>query len=127
SGEQAAAAVAPGFVWIAVLFSATLGMSRAFDREREGDTMRGLLLSPAPRTALFLGKAVSLFVLMALVELVVLPLVWLFFGAPLFDDPLALAVLMVLGTGGVAVVGAVFAAMLMRTRARDILLPVVLY
>ncbi len=123
----AVAEIAPGFLWIAVLFSATLGMSRAFDRERESDTMRGLLLSPAPRAALFLGKAVGLFVMMALVELVVVPLVWFFFAAPLFADPLPMAALALLATLGVAVIGAVFAAMLMRTRARDLLLPVVLY
>lgn len=119
--------ITPGFLWVAVLFSATMGMARAFDREREGDTMRGLLLSPLPRAALFLGKAVGLFALMAVVEAVVVPLCWFFFGSPIFDDPLALTVLMVLATLGVAVVGSVFAAMLMRTRARDLLLPVILY
>lgn len=121
------AEIAPGFLWIAVLFSATLGMARAFDRERESDTMRGLLLSPAPRAALFLGKAVGLFLLMAMVEVVVVPLIWFFFQAPIFADPLAISVLVTLTTAGVAVVGSVFAAMLMRTRARDVLLPVVLY
>lgn len=123
----AMAEIAPGFLWVAVLFSATLGMSRAFDRERESDTMRGLLLSPAPRAALFLGKAIGLFLLMAMVEVVVVPMVWFFFSAPMFDHPLPMAALVVLATSGVAVVGSVFAAMLMRTRARDILLPVVLY
>jgi heme exporter protein B len=102
-------------------------MARAFDRERESDTMRGLLLSPAPRTALFLGKAVGLFVLMAMVEAVVVPLCWFFFAAPLFANPLPMLCLVLLATGGVSVVGSVFAAMLMRTRARDVLLPVVLY
>jgi heme exporter protein CcmB len=127
-GEMVAVAeIAPGFLWIAVLFAATLGMSRAFDRERESDTMRGLLLSPAPRAALFLGKAVGLFVMMAMVEIVVVPLVWFFFAAPLFADPLQMVSLALLATLGVAVIGAVFAAMLMRTRARDLLLPVVLY
>lgn len=127
-GEVVAVAdVTPGFLWIAVLFSATLGMGRAFDRERESDTMRGLLLSPAPRAALFLGKAAGLFLLMAMVELVVVPMVWFFFAAPLFDQPLPMASLITLATAGVAVVGSVFAAMLMRTRARDVLLPVVLY
>ena len=127
-GETVAVAeIAPGFLWIAVLFAATLGMSRAFDRERESDTMRGLLLSPAPRSALFLGKAVGLFVMMAVVEAVVVPLVWFFFAAPLFAEPLPMAALALLATAGVAIVGAVFAAMLMRTRARDLLLPVILY
>jgi heme exporter protein B len=127
-GEMVAVAeIAPGFLWVAVLFSATLGMARAFDRERESDTMRGLLLSPAPRTALFLGKALGLFLLMVLVEAVVIPLVWFFFAAPLFAEPVPMLALVALATAGVAVVGSVFAAMLMRTRARDILLPVVLY
>jgi heme exporter protein B len=121
------AQIAPGFLWIAVLFSATLGMARAFDRERESDTMRGLLLSPAPRAALFLGKAVGLFLLMAMVEVVVVPLIWFFFAAPVFSEPLPMACVVLLTTAGVAVVGSVFAAMLMRTRARDVLLPVVLY
>ena len=123
----AVAEITPGFLWVAVLFSATMGMARAFDRERESDTMRGLLLSPIPRAALFLGKAVGLFALMALVEAVVVPLCWFFFGAPIFDDPVALVALVVLATLGISVVGAVFAAMLMKTRARDLLLPVILY
>ena len=128
SGEVVAVAeITPGFLWVAVLFSATLGMARAFDRERESDTMRGLLLSPAPRAALFLGKAVGLFVLMAMVEAVVVPLCWFFFAAPLFAEPLPMLALVLLATAGVAVVGSVFAAMLMRTRSRDVLLPVVLY
>ena len=121
------AEVTPGFLWIAVLFSATIGMGRAFDRERESDTMRGLLLSPVPRAALFLGKAAGLFLLMIMVEAVVVPLIWFFFASPLFSDPLPMAALVLLATAGVAVVGSVFAAMLMRTRARDVLLPVVLY
>jgi len=127
-GEMVAVAeITPGFLWVAVLFSATLGMARAFDRERESDTMRGLLLSPAPRTALFLGKAVGLFVMMAMVEAVVIPLCWFFFAAPLFAEPLPMLALVLLATAGVAVVGSVFAAMLMRTRSREVLLPVVLY
>ena len=48
--------VAAGILWIAVTFSGTLGLGRAFDRERENDTMRALLLSPVDRGAVFLGK-----------------------------------------------------------------------
>jgi heme exporter protein CcmB len=128
AGEMAAVAdVAPGFVWIPVLFAATLGLSRAFDREREGDTMRGLLLSPTPRAAIFLGKALGIAALMVLCELVVVPLVVVLFDAPLFDAPIALSLILVGTTIGIAVVGSTFAAMLMRTRSRDVLLPIVLY
>ncbi len=64
SGVVAIADVAPGSLFIAVLFAGTLGLSRAFDRERESDTMRGLLLSPVPRSAIFLGKSVGMLVFM---------------------------------------------------------------
>lgn len=128
TGAMASAAdVAPGFVWIPVMLAATLGLSRAFDRERENDTMRGLLLSPVPRSAIFLGKAASIAALMGLTEIVVVPLVAFLFDAPMFTRPLELAGVLVLATAGVATVGSTFAAMLMRTRSRDVLLPIVLY
>jgi heme exporter protein B len=122
-----AADIAPGFVWIPVLFAATLGLSRAFDRERESDTMRGLLLSPTPRSAIFLGKAVGIAVMMVLCEAVVVPLVCILFDAPLLDSPFELSLILILATIGIAVVGSTFAAMLMRTRSRDVLLPITLY
>lgn len=117
----------PGMVWVAVAFAGTLGLSRAFDRERESDTMRGLLMTPASRTSIFLGKAIGIIVFMAIVEAVVLPLVAFLFDAPLFEHPLPLLLIFVLATVGFAVVGCVFAAMLLRVRSRDVLLPVVLY
>lgn len=124
---KAVGEVVPGIVWVALLFSGTLGLSRAFGREREGDTMRGLLLSPGSRTALFLAKAVSIAVYILIVQAVVVPMIALLFGAGLFDYPLPFLVSILLGTLGFSVVGTVFAAMLMRTRSRDVLLPVVLY
>ncbi len=127
SGVVAVADVAPGFLFIAVLFAGTLGLSRAFDRERESDTMRGLLLSPVPRPAIFLGKAAGIAAMMAIAQLVVVPLIWFFFDAPVFFHPGTLALILGLTTIGFSVVGSVFAAMLLRTRARDVLLPVVLY
>ena len=119
--------VVPGILWVAIVFSGTLGLSRAFDREREADTMRGLLLAPTSRTAIFAGKALSIAALMTLVELVVVPLTWFLFEAPIFRNLLPLALLLVLANLGFAVVGSVFAAMLLRSRSRDVLLPVVLY
>ncbi len=119
--------VIPGMLWVAVAFAGTLGLSRAFERERESETMRGLLLAPTSRTAIFLGKAVSISVFMLIVEAVVVPLVVLLFQAPLFEHPLLLVTILILATLGFSVVGSVFAAMLLRVRSRDVLLPVVLY
>ncbi len=125
--DTSAVDVVPGILWVAVAFAGTLGLSRAFDRERESDTMRGLLLAPTSRTAIFAGKAVGIAVFMTVVEAVVVPMTWVLFGAPLFRDLLPLVLLLVLANIGFAVVGSVFAAMLLRSRSRDVLLPVVLY
>jgi heme exporter protein B len=119
--------LSPGFIWVAVLFAGTQGLSRVFDRERESGTMRGLLLSPMPRSAIFLGKALAIAVMVLMVEAVVVPMVAFFFEAPLFEHPGLLLIILALGTLGFAIVGAVFAAMLLNSQARDVLLPVVLY
>lgn len=117
----------PGVAWAAVVFAGTIGLGRAFDREREGDTMRALLLAPAPRLAVFAGKAIAVALLVFAVEAVALPLCLLFFNVDLGAAVGHLALVLVLGGIGFAVVGTVFAAMLLRTQARDVLLPVVLY
>jgi len=127
--KKIVADVAPGMLWVAIAFAGTIGLGRAFDREREGDTMRALLLTPAPRVAVFLGKAVAIALLMLAVAAIVAPLLALFLpgATALFDAPLPLAVAILLGTLGFAIAGSVFAAALLRVRARDVLLPVILY
>ncbi len=119
--------VAAGILWIAVTFSGTLGLGRAFDRERENDTMRALLLAPIDRGAVFLGKALGITMFMLMVEAAVVPLVALLFDAPIHRHPGELAALLALVTVGFATVGSVFAATLMRSRAREVLLSVMLY
>jgi len=125
--QKALVEAVPGVAWAAVVFAGTIGLGRAFDREREGDTMRALLLSPAPRLAVFMGKTVAITLLVLSVEIVVLPLCLLFFNIDLGAGVLGLALVLALGAVGFAVVGTVFAAMLLRVRSRDVLLPVVLY
>ncbi len=125
--QRALIEAVPGVAWAAIVFAGTIGLGRAFDREREGDTMRALLLSPAPRLAVFAGKTVAITALVFAVEVVVLPLCLLFFNVDLGAAVLHLALVLVLGAIGFAVVGTVFAAMLLRIRSRDVLLPVVLY
>ena len=114
-------------LWVAVSFSGLLALGRAFDREREGDTIRGLLLAPAERGALFLGKAIGVVIFLLLVEAVVVPMIGFFFQAPILDHLGLLVLLLVLATIGFAVVGSTFAAMLLRARMREVLLPVILY
>src|SRR5688572_33104950 len=95
----------PGMLWVAMAFAGTIGLGRAFDRERENDTMRALLLVPAPRLAVFLGKATAITVLVLAVAAVCAPLIALFLDVPLFAEPLPLVLSLVLGAIGFAVVG----------------------
>lgn len=118
---------AAGILWIAIAFSGTLALGRAFERERQGDTLRALMMAPVERPALYVGKLAGVLVLLAAVEALIVPLVALMFQAPLFAHPLLMAGLLATGTIGFAAVGTLFAAMLVRTRSRDVLLPVILY
>jgi heme exporter protein B len=118
---------AAGILWVALAFSGTLALGRAFEREREGETLRALLLAPVERGAIYLGKLVALVSLMTCVEVVIVPVVVLLFNAPIGRAPGLVAALIVTGTIGFAAVGTLFAAMLIRAHSRDVLLPVLLY
>src|SRR5918995_1053260 len=72
---------ASGILWIAVAFSGTLALGRAFERERQTETLRALLLAPVDRPALYVGKLVGVLLLLAAVEIIVVPLVALMFQA----------------------------------------------
>jgi heme exporter protein B len=118
---------APGILWIAIAFSGTLALGRAFERERQNETLRALMIAPVDRPALYVGKLAGILLLLTVVEVIVVPLVALLFHAPLFSRPALLAALLAAGTTGFAAVGTLFAAMLVRARSRDVLLPVLLY
>jgi heme exporter protein CcmB len=116
-----------GMLWVGLAFTGTIALGRAFDRERENDTMRALLLAPVPRLAVFLGKSISMAALILAVAVILTPLLALWLNAPLFAFPGELVLAVVLGAIGIAVVGSVFAATLLKVRSRDVLLPVILY
>lgn len=118
---------AAGIVWVALAYAGQLALGRAFERELHHDALRGLLLAPVDRGALFAGKLLGILLLMALVEAVVVFFVALFFSAPFLDHPFLFVGLLAAGTVGFAGVGALFAAMLTRARNRAVLLPVLLY
>jgi heme exporter protein CcmB len=116
-----------GILWIAVFFAGNLALGRTFERERHGETLKALLLAPAPRAAIYVGKLAGIVLLLSLTECFVVPAVAFLFHAPLFERPMLMAALLLLGTIGFSSVGTLFAAMLVRTRARDAFLPLLLY
>jgi heme exporter protein B len=110
---------AAGLLWVALIFTALLGLSRAFAAEGEQGVIDGLVLAPSDRSAIWLGKALSILVFLGLAELVALPAFALFFGA--VDGALVAGV--VLADLGIAAVGTLLAAMATASRSRELLLP----
>jgi heme exporter protein B len=120
------AAVLPGLLWLGFILSGVLGLGRAFLVERENDCWEGLLLTPGDKSAIYLGKLAGSLVLMLVVEALVLALFVLFFNVDLGPALPGLALVIALGTVGVAAVGTLFAAMTAQVRARELLFPVLL-
>jgi heme exporter protein CcmB len=119
---------ASGILWIAIAFAGTLALGRTFERERQSETLRALLLAPADRPAIYVGKLAGIITLLLATEAVLVPLVGFLFQAPaLFARPLWLVAILLAGTLGYCAVGTLFGAMLVRARSRDVLLPVLLY
>ena len=121
------APVTSGILWIALVVSGTVGLGRTFDRERDGEAIRSLLLTPTSRAAIYLGKLAATVTLMLLVEVVLTFLAGLLFSNRVAPELVPVATLLVLGTIGFAAVGCVFSAALLRARSRDVLLSSLLY
>jgi heme exporter protein B len=116
--------VAPGVLWTTFLFSGLLALGRGFARERDRGTLEGLLIAPIDRGAIYLSKLLANTLFVLLVEAVTLPLFAALFSVT-FDWP-RMALISVLGALGFCGVGTLFAAMASHTRAREVLLPVLL-
>lgn len=116
-----------GILWVALAFSGTLALGRTFERERQSETLKALLLAPVERSALYVGKLLGMLAIMSMVVLVVGPLVVVLFRVSLEGVFWHLVALIVSGGVGFAAVGTLFGAMLNRSQSRDVLLPVVLY
>ncbi|MDQ3031376.1 MAG: heme exporter protein CcmB [Myxococcota bacterium] len=119
--------IAPGVLWIAIAFAGVLAIGRTWQRERENDAMRGLLLAPIPRPAIFAGKAIGTLAFLITIELVVVPLVAVLFHVDLLPALPLLSAVLALGTLGFVLTGTLFGAMTVRTQSRDLMLSVVLF
>jgi heme exporter protein B len=108
--ERTGRQVAPGVLWVAIAFSGSLGLVRAFGREREEQAFVAILLSPVSRGAIFVGKAMSSLLFLLVTEAIVLPVVGILFHLDLAPIALPLALVMLLGTAGYAMAATVFGA-----------------
>jgi heme exporter protein B len=118
-------AIAPGALWIAFVFSSVLGLGRTLISEQEQGSLDRLLLCPVDRRAIFLAKLVGNLIFVGVVEVVALPVFAVIYDLPILQVPLIPIV--ALGTLGVATVCTLFAAVAANTRAREMLLPILVF
>jgi len=116
--------LAPGLLWVAFTFAGILGLNRSFALEKARNSLEGLMLTPLDRSGIYLAKMLGNFVFLSIVEAVVLPLFWVLSNLTLF--PLAVVLIVPLGTVGFVAAGTLFAAMTVNTRAREVMLPILL-
>ena len=118
--SRSAPSIAPGILWLALVFAGLVAFGRTFAAEREQASLEAMLMTPASPVAIFAGKALAASALLVICEAVMLPALSIFFGTPFSADVIA-AVL--LATVGMAALGCLFAAIVARIRARELLLP----
>ena len=117
---------APGLLWVAYVFAALLGLGRAFSLELENDALSALALVPADRGWIFLGKSTANFVILGVVQAITAFVFALVFAVDLASIALPLAGVVALGSAGLCSVGTLFAAVAVRTRFREVMLPLLL-
>jgi heme exporter protein B len=118
---------AGGIVWLTILFSGVLAFNRSYEQELEGGALDTLLLYPGERRSIFLGKLLANLGFVALVEAVMIPVAAWLFQLPLQRAPFQLLSVLALGSLGFVTLGTFYAAMASRVRAREVLLPLLLF
>ncbi len=118
--------VASGLLWALIVFTSLLGLNRSFSHETENGCLEGVLLAPVSRPAIFLAKATSNLLFLLVVEVIAVPLFFVFFlsGATLPATTPYIVLPLLVGTVGVAGIGTFLSTMTMDTRGKDVLLAI---
>jgi heme exporter protein B len=119
--------IAGGLVWVAFLFSTIVALNQTWARELRNQVLDAYRASPAPANALFLAKAIGNFILVSLLEAVMAPLFMVFYNLRILGTAWQLIPVCVLGTWALVASGTFFAAMSIRTRMREVMLPLILF
>ena len=119
--------IAGGLVWVAFLFAAVVALNQTWARELRNQVLDAYRVSPAPAVSLFLAKAVGNFILVSVLELLMTPLFIVFYNLRSVGPVYQLLLIAVLGTWALVVNGTFFAAISIRTRSREIMLPLILF
>jgi heme exporter protein B len=119
--------VAPGLLWLAFLFTGMLGLARSFQAERENECFEELLLTPGDRESIYYGKLAGNVLFMAIAEALILPLFGVLYNLDIWEHLPSLALVALLGTLGFSTIGTLLAAMTAHLRAREVMLPLLLF
>ncbi|MCL2140949.1 MAG: heme exporter protein CcmB [Dehalococcoidia bacterium] len=114
--------IAPGIIWVAFVFSGILALNRTFIPEKEEQCLEGLMICPVDRETIYLGKAIGSLFFLLMVEAIMLLAFALLFNVAVFQ--LEMIVIVLLTSLGFVVVGTLFSALAVNTRAREMVLPV---
>jgi heme exporter protein B len=119
--------VAPGLIWMTLIFAGMLGVGRTFQLEAEDGAFQGVLTSPIPKDALYVGKVVSNFILVMVIVLLLIGVFGLFFSLDYGQRPLATTAVVAVGALGFVALATLFAAVSSATTMGETLLPVLLF
>ena len=119
--------IAQGVLWIAFTFSGILGLNRSFLFEKENDRLQGLMLTPVDRSAIYFGKMLGNLIFMLIMEAIAVPIFVVLFNIGICDKIISLAIVIILGTLGFVTVGTLFSAMSVNIKAREVMLPILLF
>jgi heme exporter protein B len=119
--------IAGGLIWVAFLFAAVVALNQTWARELRNQVLDAYRVSPAPANALFMAKVLGNFILVSLLEALMAPLFMIFYNLRALGPAWQLIPVALLGTWALVVNGTFFAAMSLRTRSREIMLPLLLF
>ncbi len=119
--------VAPAILWVSILFSTVLGLNKSFQNEKENDTLFGVILAPVDPGVLYFSKFTSNLLFLIAVEVFLTGAFILFFNIPLGGNVLQLVMVLLLADVGIISLGTLVSAMAVNTRARETMLPIILF
>jgi heme exporter protein B len=124
---EALRSASAGALWLAILFSGVLAFNRSYQLELDGGALEPLLLYPAPRWTIFAGKLVANLLFVLLVEVIIVPVAIILFQVKALSGWLPASGVLLLGSIGFVALGTFYASMASRSRAREVLLPLLLF
>ncbi|MGI6684088.1 MAG: heme exporter protein CcmB [Bacillota bacterium] len=126
-GERIPPEMIPGMVWVTIAFAGMLGLNHAFLPEKQNNSLMGLILAPISKSTIYLGKVLTHFLFLLMVEIVTIPLFFIFFNIEMQGTLVKLILVLFFGTLGFSGLGVFLSALSAHTKSNELLLPIILF